>query len=247
MGTTREPDFSQGKWKMSYVKSSLAKQQLGCSAPTLRRWANRGYIRTVRTNGDQRLYDVAGFLAARTVTGNPVESSNREKIIYCRVSSSKQKEDLKRQVERLVTKYPGYEVYKEIASGINFKRTQLYRILDRCFQGFVEEVVVAHRDRLCRIAFDHFDWLFQRLRVRLVIDSDDVSQRSSNEELAEDLMSIVHVFSSRHYGARRSIAESKLEKGSVGNSSKKGKHDSGTSNSFCEEIDGREHAVSPTL
>lgn len=200
----------QGGYKrptMSYVKTKEACDRLGIHPDTLRNWAERGIIKTIRTVGNHRLYNLNDYIESQKF---PIkESSTKQKILYCRVSSSKQKEDLERQVEKLSEKYPKHKIYKEIASGINFQRKQLYRILDLCFSGMVEEVVVAHRDRLCRLAWDHFSWLFDKLGVRLLVDSDDPKDRSKNEELADDLMSIVHVFSCRHYGARRALRKTK--------------------------------------
>ena len=189
---------------MSYVKSSIACQKLGCHAETLRNWDRRGYIDTIRTASNYRLYNVDKFIAdqRKTIVKN---EPDKEKFIYCRVSCRKQKDDLERQISDLSAKYPNHIVYKEIGSGINFKREQLYRILDLSFKGLVSEVVVAHRDRLCRIAWEHFEWLFNRLGVKLVVESNEISEQSPNEELADDLMSIVHVFACRHYGARRKI------------------------------------------
>jgi putative resolvase len=125
----------------------------------------------------------------------------KEKYIYCRVSSSNQKEDLQRQIDYLKERYPDHQIVKDIASGINFKRKGLNKIMARAIEGAVEEVVVAHRDRLCRIAFEHFEWLFEQYGVNLIVE--DKQEHSSEKELSEDLFSLIHVFSARHYGLRR--------------------------------------------
>lgn len=183
---------------MPYVKPKIARQELGVNDATLRRWADSGRIKSIRSSiGGNRLYDIQSFESVYEEEQSP----EKRKIIYCRVSSSKQKEDLERQIKYLKEKYPTHEVIKEIASGINFKRKGLKKILDDSIDGMVSEVVVAHKDRLCRISFEHFKWLFNRLGVNLILDSEE--DHSTETELANDLMSIVHVFSCRHYGARR--------------------------------------------
>lgn len=182
---------------MTYVKAKLAREKLGVSDQTLRKWGDEGIIDTIRI-GDKgcRLYNID-----KVVEHIPIQQSSRRKILYCRVSSYKQKEDLQRQIKYLKEKYPNHEVIEEIASGINFKRKGLKSILDSSIKGMVEEVVVAHRDRLCRIAFEHFSWLFSYLGVNLVVDGKE--DCISETDLANDLFEIIHVFSCRHYGARR--------------------------------------------
>jgi putative resolvase len=177
-----------------YVKPSIASKELGVSVQTLRIWADEGKIKYIRGAGNGRLYDTSSIT-------NKEKNQETKKYIYCRVSCSKQKEDLERQISFLKEKYPTHIVITEIASGINFKRKKLQRILDESIKGCVSELVVAHKDRLCRISWDHFHWLFTRLGVNIIIE--DREEHSPESELADDLFSIIHVFSCRHYGQRR--------------------------------------------
>ncbi len=80
--------------------------------------------------------------------------SQKEKVIYARVSSSKQKADLDRQVEELKCSYPEHVVYKDIGSGLNYKRQRFTALLERVYRGVVSEIIVAYRDRLCRYGFE---------------------------------------------------------------------------------------------
>ena len=118
------------------------------------------------------------------------------------------------KIKYMQEKYPEHEVVTEIASGINFKRKILKRLLDEAINGNIQEIVVAHKDRLCRISWDHFEWLFSRLGVNLIVD--DGEEHSPESELADDLFSIIHVFSCRHYGQRRRYTS----KGNAENNSK---------------------------
>lgn len=221
---------------MRYVKTNAAAERLGCHPATLRRWAAIGFIKSIVKPSGQRLYDVESYVGDNSSSPNITLSSAKEKAIYCRVSSSKQRADLNRQVERLSVKYPEHIVYKEIASGINFKRAQLYRLLERCLRGMVSEVVVAHRDRLCRIAWDHFSWLLEHLGVRLIVDSKDPAERSDSRELADDLMAIVHVFSCRHYGARRAKKQTVPSKNASQDIANKGEQAGETRQSTEERV-----------
>jgi len=193
-----------------YVKAKEAKKELNVTSATLRGWGNSGKINFIRAaDGSNRLYDVEGFIKSRTGKEEPTKHC----YIYCRVSSSSQKEDLERQVNYLKEKYPNHEVIKDIASGINFKRKGLNKILVNTMQGLVSEIVVAHRDRLCRIAYDHFEWLFNHYGTNIVIE--DKQEYSPEVEFNEDLFSIIHVFSARHYGLRRKYTTKKVTKESV--------------------------------
>lgn len=200
---------------MSYVKPKVAREKLGVTDDTLRAWAIQGKIKCIRLGTGNRLYNIDSLLK---------DKEDQVNYIYCRVSSSKQKEDLERQVEYLSEKYPNHKVVKEIASGINFKRKGLQGILDRVLLGGVGEIVVAHKDRLCRIAWEHFNWLCGKYGTTILVDGED-KYVTPETELAEDLMSIVHVFSSRHYGARRKYTKKAFSKDSNEHSSEKGKDD----------------------
>jgi len=89
-------------------------------------------------------------------------TATKSKIAYCRVSSPNQRRDLERQVDAMRSSFPEHRVVTDIGSGINFKRRGLLSVLDAVVRGDVEEVVVAHRDRLCRFAFDLVKWIMHK-------------------------------------------------------------------------------------
>ena len=173
-----------------------AAKQLGVSTATLRRWEREGKIHASRTYGNQRRYDEEQFTSASS-PNEPI----RKRYAYCRVSSSKQKDDLKRQQQSFKETHPTHEIITDIGSGLNFKRKGLLRLVDETLRGGVEEIVVSHRDRMCRFAFEFIEWLCNRSDTRLVVKDQEI--RSAELELSEDLMAIVHVFSCRHHEMRR--------------------------------------------
>lgn len=176
---------------MVWVKGSEAAKELNLCQTTLRKMANEGKIETIRVNGKRR-YNLKGFLN---------EQKGREKICYARVSSSKQKDDLERQKEYLFSKFPSHEIITDIGSGINFKRKGFITLLERVLSGYVEEIVVAHKDRLCRFGFDLVAWLCSKFSTKLVVL--DESKCSPQEELTKDLLSIITIFSCRVNGLRK--------------------------------------------
>lgn len=182
---------------MAYVTTRKASEALGVCASTLRRWADEGKIRFIRTTtANQRLYDVESFLRDREAT-----TSEREHILYCRVSSAKQKDDLERQITFMRNRYPNHTIVTDVASGINFKRKGLLSILESVCAGNVAEIVVAHKDRLARFGFDLIKWLVEFHGGRIVV-LEEVSH-SPQQELVSDLLSIITVFSCKMHGLRK--------------------------------------------
>lgn len=182
-----------------YVNTRTACKNLNVHPNTLRNWDRDGKVRTMRTPGGRRLYDLSSL-----------SQSNRSKIIYARVSSKGQSNDLDSQIQYLRTRYPNHELIQDIGSGLNFKRKGLTALLERLLSGDVEEVVIAHRDRLCRFGFELFLTIAEKFNTKIVVLDD--AQQSPHDELVADLLSIVHVFSCRLYGLRKYSKKIKEDK-----------------------------------
>ena len=183
---------------VEYVNTKKACHLYQVSAGTLRRWDKEGRIDTIRTPSNLRLYSTKKFDdAIKRTTG----THQKQKICYCRVSSYHQKNGLKRQISFMQSKFPQHTIIQDIGSGINWKRTGLKTILEQAMSNKLQEVVVAHRDRLCRFAFELLHWILEENGVKLVVLNEAI--QSSEQELAEDLLSIIHVFSCRQMGKRR--------------------------------------------
>jgi predicted site-specific integrase-resolvase len=189
-------------------KRSEAAKVLGVSVETIKAWGRTGVIKTLITPKGRKVYDVDGILTQQ-FEERPADS--RRKVCYCRVSSSGQREDLQRQREYLSSKFPGHEVISEIGSGLSFKRPRFNSLLRDIQLGNVSEVIVAHRDRLCRFGFELIESIakFHNCKV-LVLEE---VQCSPEQELVRDIISIIHVFSSRLYGMRKYADKIKKDKG----------------------------------
>jgi len=182
----------------NYIDSREACEFFQVSISTLRKWDREGKIDTYRTPGKHRRYSTQ---LSTKISRNIVTDVQKQKICYCRVSSPHQKNDLQRQKEFLQSKYPDYRIVQDIGSGINWKRGGLKTILELAMQNKLETVVVAHKDRLCRFAFELVQWVLETNNVELVVLDESIC--STEQELAEDLLSIIHVFSCRQIGKRR--------------------------------------------
>ena len=176
---------------------------LGVHPNTLRNWANNGKIKYIRQPNGNRLYDVDDFLRQ----GRKI---NRARIVYARVSSRNQKDDLSSQIKYLRERYPNHELIEDIGSGLNFKRKGFNTLLERIMSGEVEEVVVTHKDRLCRFGFDLVNEIADRNDCKIVVL--DNTQFSPEREFVRDLISIIHVFSCRIYGLRKYSRKVKEDK-----------------------------------
>jgi len=183
----------------TYITTRQACKRLGVHPNTLRRWENEGKIKAIRTPGNTRLYEV-----------DLLEESNKDKIIYARVSSHGQKEDLQNQIKYLRERFPGHKLIQDIGSGLNFKRKGFIALLEHILSRNVQEVVVSHRDRLCRFGFELFEFVANKFRTKLVVLND--TSLSPQEEMVKDLISIIHVFSSRIYGLRKYNRKIKKDK-----------------------------------
>ena len=177
---------------MPYLPSRKAAHRLGLHPNTLRTYADQGHIPHYRNSAGQRLYDVDAYLRGRT----PPET-----VCYCRVSSTKQRYDLQRQVDFMRERYPDARVVTDIGGGLNFQRKGLVALLEQLHRGDKLRIVVAHRDRLARFGFELIAWMAQQNGGEILVLSN--SDHSPQEELTQDILAILHTFSCRLHGLRR--------------------------------------------
>jgi len=189
------------------VKAAQAANFYGVSIPTVRLWARTGQVPTERINELSHYKYVLPDIS--TEPKQPTTIS--QYIIYTRVSSKKQSDDLERQSNYLKSRYPKHQLITDIGSGINFNRTGFKTILEALFSGNIKEVVVAHKDRFSRFGFDFFTWIFSQFGAKLKALENKRHSRNNGgaTKLAEDLMEIITVFSARFYGKRKYIMHEK--------------------------------------
>ncbi|MBG0742883.1 IS607 family transposase [Cylindrospermopsis raciborskii LB2897] len=178
---------------MPYVPLRKAVKILGMHPNTLRRYADEGKIKSIKNSAGQRLYDVELYIRG--------DGSRTSTICYCRVSSSKQRDDLDRQIAYMQSLYPGAEVIKDIGSGLNFKRKGLRSLLDRLLRGDKFILVVTCRDRLARFGFELVQYLVEQNGGQILVL--DKTVHCPQSELTRDLLSILHIFSYRIQGLRK--------------------------------------------
>ncbi|QXJ30785.1 IS607 family transposase [Saccharolobus shibatae] len=175
-------------------------QLLGISYSTLLRWIREGKIRAVMTEGGKYRIpysEIKKYLEKKEET---------RAVIYARVSSADQKEDLERQINYL-TNYAtakGYkvvEVLKDVASGLNTQREGLLKLFKLVEGRSIDVVVITYKDRLTRFGFEYIEEFLSTMGVRIEVVFTE-EPKDITQELMEDLISIITSFAGKIYGMR---------------------------------------------
>ena len=188
---------------MNYVTAKEAKNILKINATTLKSWKDKGILSYKKLSDKKILYDIDSVL------NNSDINDNRLNVIYARVSNTKQHNDLLNQIE-LVKSYciingiKISKVYQDIASGMNENRKDFNILINDVISGKIKNIYISFKDRLTRFGFDYFKNLFQKYNVNIIIlDELEESNKTFQDELTEDLISIIHHFSMKLYSNRR--------------------------------------------
>jgi len=187
------------------LTTGKAAKRLGVTVKTMQRWErDRILIPAGRTATNRRVYTIEQIAAHQglRITGGKAA----ERIIaYCRVSSTAQKPDLKNQRTVLeefcmARGLANVEFIEEVGGGLNFKRKQFLALMDDIGMRQIKTLVIAHRDRLTRFGFEWFEHYAKINGCEVLVLNQE--RLSPEQEMVQDLMTIVHCFSSRLYGLR---------------------------------------------
>ena len=200
--------------KTHYRSGEVAKM-IGVTTRTVQTYCRKGVLDEVMNNDHARLIpreSVVKYLDERGLYFD--DSSLRRDIVYARVSTGKQKKrgDLDRQVQDVVmyasSKNPvGLTVIQDVGSGLNDKRKGILRLIDMVENDEVSRVFVNYRDRLTRFGFNYLETVFSKHNTEIIIVSNDENNKTVSEELAEDIISIIHSFSGKLYGMRLKLRD----------------------------------------
>lgn len=139
---------------------------------------------------------------------------NRKDAVYVRVSTHKQREkgDLQRQEEKILAyaslhNPKNLKIFHDVSSGLNDKRKGLSHLLDDVMNDEIDRVFVLYKDRLTRFGFHYLKKICDKHGTTIVIISDEQSSKTLEEELAEDIISVIHSFSGKLYGMRKTVKD----------------------------------------
>lgn len=175
---------------------------LNVSVKTLQRWDREGVLIAKRTPTDRRFYTYDQYLDFKGIKNN----SSRKVIIYTRVSTNNQKDDLINQVNFLQNFINAKgiivdEIIQDIGSGLNYKRKKWNKLLDEVMENKIDMIIVSNKDRFIRFGFEWFERFVGKFDTKILVVNNELL--SPQEELVQDIISILHVFSCRIYGLRK--------------------------------------------
>lgn len=197
---------------MKYYSAKSVRLMLGVTAQTLRNWDREGKLKPayVKSNG-YRYYSEEQILS---YTQERKTKKNLNIIGYARVSSKKQIDDLERQKETLSkyidNKYGEHEIITDIGSGINYEKPGLKKLIEKINKKEVDLIVVLYKDRLLRYGFELVEYFAKLNNVK--IDIVDGHDKTEEQELVEDLVQIITVFSCKIQGKRKANTKYLLDK-----------------------------------
>jgi putative resolvase len=180
-----------------YLSAKEVKNLYKITSQTLYNWRKGGKISFIRTPSGKILYS--------PVDGNG--DKNRLNVIYARVSNTKQKDDLDKQIQILRSFVTARgitvdEVISDVASGMNENRVGFNRLIDLVLSEKIERIFISYKDRLTRFGFGYIETLCKKMDVEIVIVN-STTEEDFQTELTQDLISIIHHFSMKVYSNRR--------------------------------------------
>lgn len=195
-----------------YVGGKEACAILGIHQRTLYQWDEKGKIKTIRTPGGKRLYNVEDFLKIKECNEDEKCIKNLDELnvkkgklnlCYVRVSSKKQEEDLYRQKKLIRDKYPNHLMIEDMGSGINLNKRGILKIIELAIDGKINELVIAYKDRLARYGYELIEHLINKYSNGKIIIINKKDNLEPEEELAFDVLQIMNVFVAKMNGLRK--------------------------------------------
>ena len=197
---------------MKYYSIGEFANKIGKTVQTLRNWDKNGTLKPSHiTSGGTRYYSqeqLNHFLGLKSKT-----NMDKKIIGYCRVSSHKQKDDLERQIENvrayMYAKGYQFEIISDIGSGLNYNKKGLNQLIDMITNSEVDKIVVLYKDRLIRFGYELIENICEKYGTKIeVIDN---TEKIEEQEIVEDLIQIVTVFSCRLQGKKANKAKKMIK------------------------------------
>ncbi len=195
---------------MKYYTIREMSKILGVCPQTLRNWDKYNKLKPRHTSGNGYRYYSDEQL--KEVLHISIKNENKS-VGYCRVSSIKQKDDLERQVENmrsyLTAQGRPFEIISDIGSGINYKRKGLQDLIKGIVERKYNKVIIIYKDRLTRFGFELIEYIADLYGCEIEIV--DTTEKTEQEELVEDLIQIITVFSYKLQGKRANKAKKMIK------------------------------------
>ncbi|MHC3377941.1 IS607 family transposase [Ligilactobacillus equi] len=196
---------------MTMLKPKEMAERLGVTVRTLQRWDKEGTLKAYRTPTNRRYYTEEQYL---NYIGQ-ASTIKRKNVAYTRVSTSGQKDDLKNQID-FIRQYANSkgvildETITDIGSGLNYNRKKWNNLLEDVMNNKVDTIYITYKDRFIRFGYEWFERLCKMHNTDIIVLNN--VDTSPAQEMVDDMISIVHVFSCRLYGLRKYKTKLKNDK-----------------------------------
>ena len=195
------------------MKANKVLEVLGITRSTLCKYVKLGYIKAVQL--PTGIYDYNEDSVYEFI-GQKKKKHNSKIVSYARVSTQSQKEQLKEQSHRIYESCIARgitldEQYEDIKSGMSFDRKNFQKLCEEIIRGNVELLVIENKDRLMRFGYEIFEGFFRYFGTKILVLNDTISNKSYEQELTEDLISIIHYFTMKSYSRRGKLNKIRKE------------------------------------
>lgn len=196
------------------MKAKEVLKILGITRQTLYNYLKQGKVSIkVKYNKNFYEYDDDSVYA---LIGQKQIKNDRKIVSYSRVSTQSQKEQLKEQTIRIYDSCISRGLtlntqYEEIKSGMSGDRPKLQELIREVITGNIELVVIENKDRLVRFGFDILEQIFKYYNTKILVLNDSLENKTYEQELTDDLISIIHYFTMKSYSHRRKLNKIRKE------------------------------------
>ena len=183
------------------MKAKEVMNLLRISRTTLYNYTKSGILKGVKLSNGYYNYDENSVMTF-------IKKDFRMSVIYSRVSTNKQKNSLDSQIKNVKSYCSENDikidkVYSEIASGTHLDRPKLNQLIEDVISLKIKNIYISHRDRLTRLSFKTLEFIFSKFNVSIVVINDNDSHKQNDNEIFEELISLMHIFSTSMYSNRR--------------------------------------------
>jgi len=195
------------------MKAKEVKKILGITHQTLHNYIKSGLIKFNKINNNHYIYNDDDVYK---IIGLKKEKKEKINISYSRVSSGDRKAQLKEQTNRIYNWCISNNIkidvqYEDIKSGMNFDRNNFNNLLQDVINGKIELIIVENKDRLVRFGFELLENIFKYFGTKILVINNTIQNKTNEQEMVEDLVSIIHHFSTKMYSQRRKLNKIKKE------------------------------------
>lgn len=196
------------------MKANKVLKVLGISRSTLYRYKRDGTIK-IKTKFNDNFYEYDDDSIYRLL-GDSLKAQNKLIVSYARVSTQNQKKQLIEQNQRIYESCisRGLKLdkqFSDIKSGMSADRQEFQELLNDIIRNKIDTVVIENKDRLVRFGYEILEYICKCHGCKILVLNDILENKTYEQELTEDLISIIHYFTMKNYSHRRKLNKLRKE------------------------------------